>query len=73
MFKLPKIVSSPCIQDCHLQADGLCRGCLRTGAEIASWPWIGNPQREALMAQLPQRRVNSGSARDQDDPFSQPT
>ena len=30
-------VLSPCIGICHLGADGLCEGCLRTGDEIARW------------------------------------
>ena len=28
---------SPCINVCSIGADGLCRGCYRTLAEIAGW------------------------------------
>ncbi|MEO0975311.1 MAG: DUF1289 domain-containing protein [Pseudomonadota bacterium] len=31
------VTPSPCIGVCELLPDGCCRGCGRTGLEIASW------------------------------------
>ncbi len=48
--------SSPCVRLCVLDpASGLCRGCGRTGAEIAAWAAMGEAERLALMAVLPAR------------------
>jgi 8-oxo-dGTP pyrophosphatase MutT (NUDIX family)/predicted Fe-S protein YdhL (DUF1289 family) len=41
--------SSPCVRLCRLQADGLCGGCLRTGAEIAAWSRMDDGQRRRTM------------------------
>ena len=35
-----RAVLSPCIGICHIDDDGLCAGCLRTGDEIAAWSSI---------------------------------
>ncbi|HJV22436.1 MAG TPA: DUF1289 domain-containing protein [Holophagaceae bacterium] len=29
---------TPCIHVCEMDAEGLCRGCHRTAAEICRWP-----------------------------------
>ncbi|AKC88399.1 CoA pyrophosphatase [Pseudoxanthomonas suwonensis] len=41
--------SSPCIRVCRIDADGLCRGCLRTGDEIARWSRLDEGERRRLM------------------------
>ena len=50
-------VASPCISVCVMDpASGLCRGCLRTLDEIASWAAIDDGARRAIVASLPERR-----------------
>jgi predicted Fe-S protein YdhL (DUF1289 family) len=50
---------SPCIGICHLGADGLCDGCLRTGEEIARWMTMGDVERRRLMDEvLPEREAH---------------
>ena len=50
-------VSSPCIKVCVVDGEsGLCLGCLRTLAEIASWGGLGEAERAAVTAELPARR-----------------
>ena len=39
------------------EATGLCQGCLRTIAEIASWSRLTNPERRRIMAELPSRKA----------------
>jgi predicted Fe-S protein YdhL (DUF1289 family) len=38
-------------------ASGLCLGCLRTLSEVAAWARLDEAEREAVMAQLPRRRL----------------
>ena len=53
---MPK-VASPCIKLCALDPrSGQCLGCGRTGAEIAAWPAMSDPERAALLARLSTRR-----------------
>jgi predicted Fe-S protein YdhL (DUF1289 family) len=48
--------SSPCIRVCKVdRVSGLCTGCGRTVAEIASWGAIDERARLAIMAELPDR------------------
>jgi predicted Fe-S protein YdhL (DUF1289 family) len=57
--------SSPCIRLCVIdRASGLCRGCLRTLDEIATWGSLAEPERLAIMAGLPERaaRLSAGAA-----------
>ena len=50
-------VMSPCTDVCQIDpGSGLCRGCLRTRDEIASWPTLGDEARRALLAVLGDRR-----------------
>ena len=57
-------VLSPCVGICDLGDDGLCRGCLRTVGEIASWSTMGDAQRLRVIEELPSReaRVADGGA-----------
>ena len=51
-------VASPCISVCVMDpASGLCRGCLRTLDEIASWISLDDDARRAIVASLPARRA----------------
>jgi predicted Fe-S protein YdhL (DUF1289 family) len=59
-FSSPKLSSpkpsSPCNKTCLLDAvSGLCEGCGRTRNEIALWGSMTEPQRQAVMAGLPER------------------
>jgi predicted Fe-S protein YdhL (DUF1289 family) len=49
---LPLPVTSPCVGICHLGADGLCEGCLRTGEEIASWLALDDGERRRIMDEV---------------------
>lgn len=49
-------VASPCIGLCRLGSDGLCEGCLRSGAEIGAWPGMDEQQRRRLMEQVLHQR-----------------
>lgn len=40
---------SPCTGVCTLDVTGLCRGCRRTGDEIAAWTTLGTDARLHLM------------------------
>ena len=54
----PKPVLSPCIGICHLDDDGLCAGCLRSGDEIAGWLGMSSAERDHLMnVELPRREA----------------
>lgn len=53
--------SSPCIGVCTLGSDGLCEGCLRTGAEIAAWAGMAEEERRRIMdSVLPSRIKGRG-------------
>jgi uncharacterized protein len=53
-----KAVLTPCIGVCELRVDGLCAGCLRSGAEIAAWASLDDEQRRHLMDEvLPAREA----------------
>jgi predicted Fe-S protein YdhL (DUF1289 family) len=51
-------VASPCINICRMDAaTGWCEGCLRTIDEIAAWGALSDDARRAMLAGLPERRV----------------
>lgn len=47
--------ASPCVGACGLDDAGLCRGCARTGEEIAAWRTMGDAERRRVLADLPRR------------------
>lgn len=47
---------SPCTKICSLDERGYCRGCLRTGAEIARWMSMSAAEQWRVMAELERRR-----------------
>jgi predicted Fe-S protein YdhL (DUF1289 family) len=54
-------IPSPCVGVCRLdEATGLCLGCMRTGAEIARWPYADNPERLEIVQRLRSRRRAAG-------------
>ena len=51
------MIQSPCINICEMdKASGLCRGCLRTIDEIASWSRLSDPARRAVLEAIAKRR-----------------
>jgi hypothetical protein len=54
----PRIVLSPCIGVCALDANGLCEGCFRTGDEIGAWIAMSDECRLRIMEEvLPEREA----------------
>jgi predicted Fe-S protein YdhL (DUF1289 family) len=51
-------VMSPCIGICMIDSkgSGLCLGCKRTIAEIGRWAMLEDPERQAIIDQLPGRK-----------------
>ena len=51
------MLASPCINVCEMeQPSGLCRGCLRTLDEIASWAQASEAEQIAILAAVARRR-----------------
>jgi predicted Fe-S protein YdhL (DUF1289 family) len=51
-------IESPCVQLCDIdQETGLCCGCGRSLAEIASWSALSSVARRGIMAELPARKA----------------
>lgn len=49
-------VSSPCVQICVIHPkERICAGCYRTVEEITDWGSMSEDERNALMAELPNR------------------
>jgi uncharacterized protein len=56
----PTPVSTPCIKVCAVSGQtGLCIGCGRTLGEIAAWGGLTEAERQAIMAELPDRLAHA--------------
>jgi predicted Fe-S protein YdhL (DUF1289 family) len=56
-------ILTPCQKVCILDpSSGLCRGCGRTGDEIAAWSRMNNADRMRVMALLPARLSTLGAS-----------
>lgn len=54
-------IVSPCIGVCEIDPQsGLCRGCMRTGDEIAAWPRAGDAEKLEIIGRLRDRRRAAG-------------
>jgi uncharacterized protein len=54
-------ISSPCVRVCAVDGrTGLCEGCGRSLKEIAGWARLDEPERLAIMADLPARMTRVG-------------
>jgi predicted Fe-S protein YdhL (DUF1289 family) len=52
-------MKSPCTKVCVMDArSGLCKGCLRTLDEIASWGSMSEPEHEAVFLLLEKRKTD---------------
>jgi predicted Fe-S protein YdhL (DUF1289 family) len=57
------VIESPCNQVCAVDPrSGLCIGCGRSVAEIASWTRYSADERRRIMAELPGRLAGRGTA-----------
>ena len=53
------MVESPCVEICRMNTGrAVCIGCCRTLDEIARWPEMSDAEREAVLAELPARRLD---------------
>jgi predicted Fe-S protein YdhL (DUF1289 family) len=51
-------IQSPCVKLCDIDREtGLCCGCGRSLAEIASWSAMSTVERRSIMAELPARKA----------------
>ena len=58
----PAPIRTPCITVCVMDDEsGLCLGCFRTLAEVATWSRMTPEARDATMAELPSRRARISS------------
>jgi predicted Fe-S protein YdhL (DUF1289 family) len=49
--------SSPCLNICSLDEQGVCRGCYRSLAEIAGWTRMSAAERWATVERAEARRL----------------
>jgi predicted Fe-S protein YdhL (DUF1289 family) len=52
---------SPCVSICTLDAQGVCRGCFRTLAEISGWLRMTAEERRAVLHNSDLRRASAGA------------
>lgn len=53
----PAPIRTPCIKVCVVDGEsGFCLGCFRRLGEVAKWSRFTDAERDAIMAELPQRR-----------------
>ena len=53
---------SPCISVCEMSlSGGLCRGCLRTLEEIASWAALSDADKRIVWARIEARALQHGT------------
>ena len=58
------MISSPCINVCQMDEDGLyCQGCWRTLDEISVWSAASDDERLSILAAVAQRRASCDSSR----------
>jgi len=53
----PAPIRTPCIKVCVVDGEsGLCLGCYRNLSEVAGWARLTDDERDAILAELPDRR-----------------
>jgi predicted Fe-S protein YdhL (DUF1289 family) len=53
----PPPIKTPCIKVCVVDGEsGLCLGCYRRLNEVAAWARLTDAERDAILAELPERR-----------------
>jgi len=53
------IVVSPCIGDCKLDDDEVCKGCKRTIKEITGWSNLGTQQKQNILIRLENQKLDT--------------
>lgn len=54
----PAPIKTPCIKVCVVDGEsGLCLGCYRLLSEVAAWSRLTDAERDAILAELPDRRA----------------
>lgn len=54
----PAPIRTPCIKVCVVDGEsGLCLGCYRRLNEVAAWARFSDAERDAILAELPDRRT----------------
>ena len=54
----PAPIKTPCVKVCVVDGEsGLCLGCFRQLSEVAGWARLTDDERDAIMADLPDRRA----------------
>jgi uncharacterized protein len=57
MNAIPAPIRTPCVKVCVVDGEsGLCLGCFRTLSEVAGWTRLTEDERDAVLAELPDRR-----------------
>lgn len=51
-------MDTPCIRQCTLDGDNVCRGCYRTLDEIVAWHDADEPHRRQILSEAARRRVD---------------
>ena len=57
-------VQSPCIENCTLNDEKICKGCFRTLGEIAQWQQIDDKMRRDVLLKAESRRKASDFKKD---------
>ena len=53
----PAPIKTPCVKVCVVDGEsGLCLGCYRSLGEVAGWARLTDAERDAILAELPDRR-----------------
>ncbi len=55
-LKLMEKVSSPCIQVCQINAQGVCFGCDRTIEQITNWLKYSEEERVEIIKKLKEKK-----------------
>lgn len=54
-------LASPCVSICQVDGEsGLCIGCSRSVGEITDWALLTAPEKQRVLAELPQRAPRPG-------------
>lgn len=61
-----EVVKSPCVRNCSLDEQRVCRGCFRHLDEIMRWPEAGEAQRQDILERAATRRGLEEAISEQD-------
>lgn len=55
-----RLVQSPCISVCALNASDICEGCFRSAGEISRWGAMNNDERRTVLERCTERARQMG-------------